>query len=119
MVAQTPDVTALKAVYKEMEFFSLLRELGPSEDTRRKDYQRLETADEIRAWVGGMPDGALIAVAFSPATLLDGVQFDLCAADGVARSMHLDGEENCNNDRRVDIEVLLLTTVSLGTNVII
>ena len=90
MAAQTPDVTALKAVYKEMEFFSLLRELGPSEDTRPKDYQRLETADEIRAWFQGIPDGAPIAAAFSPATLLEGIQVGLCAEDGVARSMHLD-----------------------------
>ena len=31
---------ALKAVYKELEFYSLLKELGPGEDTRARDYQR-------------------------------------------------------------------------------
>ena len=32
--AQAPDPALLKAIYKEMEFHSLLKELGPSEDTR-------------------------------------------------------------------------------------
>ena len=90
MAAQTPDVSALKVIYKEMEFFSLLRDLGPSEDSRPRDYQRLETADEIRAYFATIPDHAPIAIALSPATLLEGIQVGLCAEDGVARSMHLD-----------------------------
>ena len=90
MAAQAPDSEALKPIYKEMEFFSLLRELGPSEDTRPRDYQRLETADEIRTWFDSIPLDVPIALALSPATLLEGVQAGLCAEDGVARSMHLD-----------------------------
>ena len=38
--AQPFDAGALKAVYKELEFYSLLKELGPSEDTRARDYAR-------------------------------------------------------------------------------
>ena len=38
---------ALKQVYKELEFHSLLRELGPSEDTRAKDYRSLTTAEGV------------------------------------------------------------------------
>src|SRR5580658_3815638 len=34
-----PDESALKAIYKEMEFHSLLKELGPAEDTRARDYR--------------------------------------------------------------------------------
>ncbi len=33
------DLALLKAIYKEMEFHSLLKELGPSEDTRPRDYR--------------------------------------------------------------------------------
>ena len=90
MAAQTPDMSALKAIYKEMEFFSLLRELGPSDDLRSRDYQRLETVEEIQAYFQTIPENAPLAVALSPATLLEGVQVGLCAEDGVARSMHLD-----------------------------
>ena len=38
--AQKPDEALLKALYKEMEFHSLLKELGPEEDTRARDYAR-------------------------------------------------------------------------------
>ncbi|MGH9661119.1 MAG: 5'-3' exonuclease, partial [Bryobacteraceae bacterium] len=55
LAARDPDVEALKRVYKELEFHSLLRELGPSEDTRVKDYRRLD-ADEA------IPGGATVAV---------------------------------------------------------
>ncbi len=37
--AQEFDATLLKAIYKEMEFHSLLKELGPSEDARPRDYR--------------------------------------------------------------------------------
>ena len=74
MAAQQPDNAALKVIYKEMEFFSLLRELGPSDDTRARDYQRLETSDEIRAYFAEIPQGAPIAMATVPASLLEGVQ---------------------------------------------
>src|ERR1039457_1884736 len=36
--AQAPDPALLKAIYQEMEFHSLLKELGPSEDTRERQY---------------------------------------------------------------------------------
>src|SRR5262249_3861576 len=36
--AHAPDTPLLKAIYKEMEFFSLLKELAPTEDTRPRDY---------------------------------------------------------------------------------
>jgi DNA polymerase-1 len=53
-----PDVPALKQVYKELEFHSLLRELGPGEDTRPKDYRPLTTMAEVEEWVrrAGKPE---------------------------------------------------------------
>jgi len=63
--AQPPDPAALKAVYKEMEFNSLLKELGPEEDTRPRDYRVLEDAGELRAWLAGIPEGAPAAVAIA------------------------------------------------------
>ncbi|MBV8733094.1 MAG: DNA polymerase I [Acidobacteriia bacterium] len=62
--ALEPDVPALKAVYKELEFYSLLKELGPGEDTRPRDYAVLHRPEEFQMW---MPTGrdTPIAVALS------------------------------------------------------
>ena len=57
--AQEPDVAALKPVYKELEFHSQLKELGPSEDTRRA---RLSGARIRRKrwtrWLAAIPAGS-------------------------------------------------------------
>ncbi|MGO9009128.1 MAG: DNA polymerase I [Bryobacteraceae bacterium] len=60
-----PDPAALKAVYKDMEFHSLLKELGPAEDTRPHDYAAFADAAELRAWLAQVPRGAPLAVAIA------------------------------------------------------
>ena len=62
--AQAPDPALLKAIYKEMEFHSLLKELGPSEDTRERQYGVIASGDELRAWLAEA-QGAPVAVAIS------------------------------------------------------
>ncbi len=61
--AQAPDPAALKPVYKELEFFSLIKELGPTEDAHTRDYQTLTEAAALDAWVSGIPEEAVVAVA--------------------------------------------------------
>jgi len=61
--AQEPDHAALKQVYKELEFHSHLRELGPGEDTRARDYQVLNSAEAIDRWLGAIPAATPVAVA--------------------------------------------------------
>ena len=61
---QPPDEAALKAVFQEMEFHSLLKELGPSEDTRGRDYRAIQGPEELRAWLGAAA-GAPVAVEIS------------------------------------------------------
>ena len=63
--AQPFDPVLLKAVWKEMEFYSLLKELGPAEDTRVRDYQVAASAEEVREWLAAMPSGTPAAVAIS------------------------------------------------------
>jgi len=58
-----PDLAVLKEIYKELEFHSHLKELGPSEDTRARDYQTLGTPEGVDAWVAAIPAGAPVAVA--------------------------------------------------------
>jgi DNA polymerase-1 len=60
---QPVDVPALKALYKKLEFHSLLKELGPGEDTRPRDYRVIAGPDEWRAWLpaGEVPVAVAIA----------------------------------------------------------
>ncbi|MEO8370421.1 MAG: DNA polymerase I [Candidatus Solibacter sp.] len=62
--AQTPDPDLLKAIYKEMEFHSLLKELGPSEDSRTRQYGVIASDAELAAWLA-QAAGAPVAVAIS------------------------------------------------------
>jgi len=62
--AQPYDEPSLKAFYKEMEFHSLLKELGPSEDTRSRDYRVVAGAEELQSWLREAGDGP-VAVAIS------------------------------------------------------
>jgi len=59
------DAAALKAVYKELEFHSLLKELGPGEDVRVRDYGVIESAAELQTWMAAIPEHTPVAVAIS------------------------------------------------------
>jgi len=63
--AQQADTLQLKAVYKHLEFFSLLKELGPSEDTRERDYRVIQDAAELQAWLAAIPADHPVAVAIA------------------------------------------------------
>ncbi|MGH9628085.1 MAG: DNA polymerase, partial [Bryobacteraceae bacterium] len=61
--AQEPDVPLLKQVYKELEFFSFLKELGPSEADEGRDYRSLLTPEEVDEFIEEIPAEAELAVA--------------------------------------------------------
>ena len=63
--AEAADPALLKAIYKEMEFYSLLKELGPSEDARERDYRVFGDAAELDVWLSAIPLGAPVGVAIS------------------------------------------------------
>jgi DNA polymerase-1 len=65
--AREPDLVELKKLYQELEFYSLVREMGPSEDSRVRDYQRLETDAAIAAYLGSIPKHAPVAVSIASA----------------------------------------------------
>jgi DNA polymerase-1 len=92
--AQSPDTAALKRVYRELEFFSLIEQLGPEEDTRPRDYAALETEEAVDSFLAAIPAGALVAVAVATgAGESDMFEAErqpavgLAAAPGVARSV--------------------------------
>ncbi len=65
---QEPDLPALKPIYKELEFYSLLKELGPTDDSHARDYRTLETREALAEYVAGLgQSGRPIAVAIQSA----------------------------------------------------
>ena len=57
-----PDSTALKIVYKELEFFSLLKDLPPEDDSASRDYQTLADESSITNWLHSRPADEPLAV---------------------------------------------------------
>lgn len=70
-----PDRGALANFYREMEFFSFLRDLGPAREQVAEDYAPI-TAEELPVWVGDAPVGL---------ALFDG-QLGVARAAGQART---------------------------------
>jgi DNA polymerase-1 len=62
---QEHETESLKSLYKELEFFSQMKELGPSEDIRPRDFAVLETAEAVRSFVEAAPPGSALSIAFS------------------------------------------------------
>ena len=81
-----------------MEFHSLLKELGPSEDSRARDYRPVADAAELRAWLAAAGDAAVAVALSRPAAegelaLGSPVSIGLAWRPGEARSVtadHLD-----------------------------
>ena len=60
--AQEPEVSVLRDLYRELEFFSHLRELKPVESLSGKDYRSLLTEEEVAEFVAAIPEGTPVAV---------------------------------------------------------
>jgi DNA polymerase-1 len=82
--AREPESDALKRVYKELEFHSLLKELGPSEDTRARDYQTLESPAALAEWLLAIPADAPAAVAIAESSAGEFALYSTIASIGAA-----------------------------------
>ncbi len=99
--AREADWGALKLAYKDLEFYSLLKELGPAEDTRTRDYQELESGAALVEWLRAIPADAPVAVAIAKSdagefTLNSAIAGDAIGAawrSGEARSAPLSAPE--------------------------
>jgi DNA polymerase I len=52
--AHEPDIAELKKIYKELEFYSLLKELAPTDDSSTRDYATIANRDEAAAYVAAL-----------------------------------------------------------------
>ena len=89
LTVREPDTEALKTLYKELEFFSHLKELGPSEDARPRDFALLETAEAVHSFVASVPADTALALAFSS----DQTEIGLACRPGEARSLPISQQE--------------------------
>ncbi len=58
-----PDVEALRALFFELEFTSLLKELLPVVEAKEGDYREIRTASELDDYLGELASGAPLAIA--------------------------------------------------------
>src|SRR5580692_4063603 len=95
LVTQEPDIGELKKVYKELEFYSLLKEVGPTEDAHTRDYASILTREEAAEF------GAKLAaldvakpIAFAVESTMDGglplTMLGVSYQPGVARAVSID-----------------------------
>jgi DNA polymerase-1 len=119
-----PHVDDLRQIYKDLEFFSLARELGPVEDSAKRDYATFENAEDLRAWLAELPGDAAIAVAIDSAREgeLPMTTVGLSARPGEGRSFDVamigEVRELLEDPRRVkaahDTRATLATLAELG-----
>ena len=83
-----PDNTALRELYKTLEFSSLLRDLGAGPVQTAKDYQSFQTPEALDHWLATIPPTAHISAAAGQ--MMDTMVVGLCAEPGVARSASVD-----------------------------
>ena len=87
VAVQEPDVTALRELYKTLEFSSLLRELAPvAKPAENRDYAALEDQASLEAWLAENEGEVAIAVG----DLMEQSVFGLCAKSGIARTIALE-----------------------------
>jgi DNA polymerase I len=95
LATQEPDITELKKVYKELEFYSLLKEVGPTEDAHKRDYRSILTREEAAEY------GAMLAkldgakpIAFAIESTMDGglplTMIGVSYQPGTARALSID-----------------------------
>ena len=69
ITAREPDAAALRQIYRELEFFSLLKELEPEAPavTAVRDYRTLDSAEDVKRHLSEIPPDAPVAVMLAPA----------------------------------------------------
>ncbi|HTW64908.1 MAG TPA: DNA polymerase I, partial [Bryobacteraceae bacterium] len=95
LAAQEPDVPELKKVYKELEFYSLLKELGPTEDAHTRDYATLASREEGEGYGAELAQlDPAKAIAFAIESTVDGdlplTMIGVSYEPGVARALSMD-----------------------------
>jgi DNA polymerase-1 len=68
-----PDIAGLRALFAELEFSTLLKELLPVAEVGEGDYREIKTRAELDEYLGGLAAGQLLAIAI-PSEHTDAVE---------------------------------------------
>ncbi|MGA2213588.1 MAG: DNA polymerase I [Bryobacteraceae bacterium] len=95
LAAQEPDISELKKVYKELEFYSLLKEVGPAEDAHTRDYASIASREEAVAYGASLSKlDPTKPIAFAIESSMDGglplTMLGVSYEPGVARALSMD-----------------------------
>jgi DNA polymerase-1 len=85
--AQPPRTAVLKGLYKELEFFSLLKDMAPEDDSATRDYGTIENPDGLKEWLARRPAEAPLAVTIDRMNSFIGLSYK--AGQGRAASFRL------------------------------
>ena len=90
--AREPDIAELKKIYKELEFYSLLKELAPTGDSSARDYATISGREEAASYAASLAKldpAKRIAFAIQPAQ--DGdlplTMIGVSSAAGIGRAL--------------------------------
>jgi DNA polymerase-1 len=116
--AQPPSNSALKALYKELEFFSLLKDLPAEDDSATRDYGTLTDAAAIEQWLSKRPAEAPVAVTLDLTNGFVGLSYRIGEGRAVPTSLLPHVRELIESDSVVkvvhDVKSFLLAAESLG-----
>lgn len=85
--AQPADMAMLKAIYRELEFFSLLKDIAPEDDSGKGDYAAFDNGGELSAWLEERPPDAPLAIALDLTNGFFGLSYR--AGQGRTAPLHL------------------------------
>ena len=85
--AKSANPSVLKGLYKELEFFSLLKDLPPEDDSATRDYGALDNEADIREWLQKRPAEKPLAVAFDAVNSYLGMSYHVGQGRAVPLSL--------------------------------
>jgi DNA polymerase-1 len=94
-VAAEPDLAELKKVYKELEFYSLLKEAGPTEDAHTRDYSTIASREEAAQYAESLEKlDSATPIAFALQSTVEGdlplTMIGVAQQPGVGRALSTD-----------------------------
>src|SRR4051794_29969638 len=112
--------SALKALYKELEFFSLLKDLPPEDDSATRDYGTLIGRQAATEWLDRRPGNAPIAVALDTTNSFAGLSYRAGEGRAIPFS-ELDVLRPILESETIpkivhDVKAFLMTCAALGIN---
>jgi DNA polymerase I len=66
LTAQLPDAAKLRDLFRELEFYSQLKELGVVDDQKKRDYAEFKNENEVAEYLKSIPAASTIAFTLQP-----------------------------------------------------